>query len=127
MIYKRWQLAAIIIAVLIGVLSALPNVLPPQMLRFIPFSQQIYLGLDLKGGTYLQLQVDIPAAEKERSQATLDQIRAALRTARIQYSDLRLAGDSIALRINDPTKVADARRVLQPITGVGLAPDYAVT
>jgi SecD/SecF fusion protein len=127
MIYKRWQVAAIIIAVLIGVLSALPNVLPPQALRYIPFSQQIYLGLDLKGGTYLQLQVDIPAAEKERAQATLDQIRSALRTARIQYTDLRLVADSVALRITDPNKVADARRVLLPITGTGLAPEYSVT
>ncbi len=127
MIYKRWQIAAILVAVLIGVFSALPNLVGPGFLRYLPFAQQIYLGLDLKGGTYLQLQVDIPAAEKERAQATLDNIRGALRGARIPYTDLRVAGDSVALRIADPNRVADARKVLLPVTGTGVTPDYSVT
>jgi SecD/SecF fusion protein len=126
MIYRRWQIAAIVFACLLGVLFALPNVAGPGLLRYLPFAQQIFLGLDLKGGTYLQLQVDIAAAEKERAQGTLDSIRSLLRTARIQYTDLRIAGDSVSLRILDPNRVADARRVLLPVTGSGLAPDYTI-
>ena len=126
MIYRRWQIAAIIFACLLGVLFALPNVAGPGFLRYLPFAQQIFLGLDLKGGTYLQLQVDVAAAEKERAQATLDNIRTLLRTARIQYTDLRLAGDSVNLRLPDRNRVADAKRVLLPVTGNGLSPDYTI-
>jgi SecD/SecF fusion protein len=126
MIYRRWQIAAIVFACILGVLFALPNVAGPGLLRYLPFAQQIYLGLDLKGGTYLQLQVDVAAAEKERAQGTLDTIRGLLRTARIPYTDLRVVGDSVSLRIIDPNRVADARRVLLPVAGNGAAADYTI-
>src|SRR5665213_661284 len=106
MIYRRWQIAAIVFACLLGAFLALPNVSGPGLLRYLPFAQQIFLGLDLKGGTYLQLQVDVAAAEKERAQATLDTMRGLLRTARIQYTDLRAAGGTtVSLRISDPNKI----------------------
>src|SRR5579871_1276340 len=126
MIYKRWQIAAIIIGVLLGVLAALPNVVGPGVLRYLPFGEQIFLGLDLKGGTYLQLQVDIPAAEKERAQTTLENVRSALRAAHISYDELRVTGSSVNLHIIDATRIADAKRVLQPVTGAGGTPDYTI-
>jgi SecD/SecF fusion protein len=126
MIYKRWQIAAIVFGVLLGLLAALPNLAGPGVLRYLPFGQQIYLGLDLKGGTYLQLQVDIPAAEKERAQTTLENIRSTLRTARIPYDDLRVTGSSVSIHIRDANRVADAKRVLQPIVGTGASPDYTI-
>ncbi len=126
MIYKRWQIAAIIFACVLGALYALPNIAGPGVLRYIPFAQQIYLGLDLKGGTYLQLQVDIPAAEKDRSQNTLDLVRGALRKARIQYTDLRLAGDSITVQVRDPSQLAAAKEQLLAIAGSGANADYTI-
>jgi len=126
-IYKRWQIAAIVIAVLIGVFAALPNVVSPGVLRYLPFGEQIYLGLDLKGGTYLQLQVDLAAAEKERAQTTLENVRSALRTAHIRYDDLRVVGGSVNIHILDASQLADAQKALQPITGTGATPDYTVT
>ncbi len=126
MIYKRWQIAAIVIAVLIGVFAALPNIAGPGVLRYLPFGQQIYLGLDLKGGTYLQLQVDLAAAEKERAQTTLENVRSALRSAHIQYDDLRVVGSSVNIHILDANRLADAQKALQPIIGTGAAPDYTV-
>src|SRR5579872_2738338 len=126
MIYKRWQIAAIVFGVLIGILAALPNIAGPGILRYLPFGQQIYLGLDLKGGTYLQLQVDLPAAEKERAQTTLENVRSALRAAHIPYDELRVVGSSVNIHILDAARDADAQRVLQPIAGTGAAADYTV-
>src|SRR5262245_39054294 len=126
MIYKRWQTAAIIIAVLIGILAALPNLVGPEALRFLPFSQQIYLGLDLKGGTYLQLQVDVPAAEKERAQATLESVRSALIRARVPASDLHLEGNAVSIRLRDPAQQPAALKLLQPIAGPNFS-DYTIT
>jgi SecD/SecF fusion protein len=110
MIYKRWQIAAIVIAVLLGVLSALPNVVGPEVLRYLPFTQQIYLGLDLKGGTYLQLRVDVAAAQKERAQNLVESVRGVLRRERIGYRDLGTTNDGgVSFTLTNPSDGDRAR------------------
>jgi SecD/SecF fusion protein len=109
MIYKRWQIAAIVIAVLIGILSALPNVVGPEIKRYLPFSQQIYLGLDLKGGTYMQLQVDVAAAQRERAQNLVESVRNVLRTQRIGYQDLGANQGKVTFVLTNPSDGERAR------------------
>jgi SecD/SecF fusion protein len=114
MIYKRWQIAAILCAVLIGVLAALPNVVPSSVLSYLPFSQQIFLGLDLKGGTYLQLQVDVAAANKERAQNLVETVRSTLRKERIGYRNLGATNDgSVSFTLTNPGDSDRARTALR--------------
>ncbi|HTI85081.1 MAG TPA: protein translocase subunit SecD [Alphaproteobacteria bacterium] len=123
MIYKRWQIAAILIAVLLGILTALPNVVGPDIVKYLPFKQQVLLGLDLKGGIYMQLQVDIAAAQKERAQALLESVRTALRQERVGYRDLNVSNDGrvtfTLTDANDRDKARSALRKAEPDTEVG--------
>ena len=126
MFYSRWQIAAILFACLLGALFALPNVVEQGGLRYLPFDRQIHLGLDLKGGTYLLLQVDVEAAERERLAGTVDAVRRILRGANIHYADLRVERDSVELRVLDGNRIDEVRRLLQPVTGAGPDAEYAL-
>jgi protein-export membrane protein SecD len=124
--YSRWQTILIVAICAVGVLLALPNVSSPGLLRVLPFARQIHLGLDLKGGSYLLLKVDVDAAERERLESALDNVRRALRTGDIQYTDLRVQDGEIKFNVRDPARIEDARKLLQPMAGIGANADYEI-
>jgi SecD/SecF fusion protein len=106
-----------------GILIALPNALPDNVReripRFLP-SQTINLGLDLQGGSYLLLQVDFDQVSRDHAESMVGDIRAALRKAHIQATDLNAHGDAVSVRITDPSRMDEARTLIQ-----GLNPSMA--
>src|SRR5437868_2396506 len=106
----RWQVYLIVGICLIGMFLALPNVLPESVRKSMPGwipAHPVPLGLDLRGGAYLLLEANIEAAVKERTESVRDDVRKAIRTARIQYEQLRISqsNDTILFRIMEPEKV----------------------
>ena len=77
--------------------------------------KQVALGLDLRGGSYLLLEVDVAAAQRERLNSIVDNVRNALRDAKIGYTGLNVEGDAIAFTIRDPDRIEDARQALRKI------------
>ena len=73
----------------LGILLSLPNLAPrPAFLpSFVPWNQ-VHLGLDLRGGSYLLLQLDFAAVEKQDLNALVDQVRQSMRTANLGYTGL---------------------------------------
>jgi protein-export membrane protein SecD len=116
--FANWKIALICAICALGVVLSLPNLfnssLLDQMPRFLPH-KQVALGLDLRGGSYLLLQVDIGAAQRERLNSLVDNVRNALRDANIGYTGLDVAGDAIAFSIREPDRVDDARQALRKI------------
>ena len=119
----RWQVYLIVGICLIGVFLALPNVMPESVRKSMPSwipSHPVPLGLDLRGGAYLLLEADIEAAVKDRTNSVMDDVRKAIRGAKIQYENLRISpsNDTITVRIMEPEKVEDGltiiRKVVQP-------------
>src|SRR5579871_2898407 len=119
MIYVgRWQTITVILILLIGALFATPNFLAEPVRNAMPGwlpKSTINLGLDLQGGSYLLLEVDMPGVVKERLETIRGDIRAALRKERINYTGLDQARDSITLRISDVSQLEAARKVLHDI------------
>ena len=70
MIYiGRWQTITVICILLLGFLFAFPNFVPDRVRGVMPGwlpKSTINLGLDLQGGSYLLLEVDMPGVVKER-------------------------------------------------------------
>jgi protein-export membrane protein SecD len=99
-----------------GILIALPNALPDnvreRMPRFLP-SSAVNLGLDLQGGSYLLLQVDFDQVSRDRAESLVGDIRASLRKAHIQATDLNAHGDAVSVRITDPSRMDEARTLIQ--------------
>jgi preprotein translocase subunit SecD len=88
----RWKFISILAVCVAGVLFVLPNILPPSLYMRLPeaFQKTINLGLELRGGSHLQLEVDLKSVLKEQLLNTLDEVRATLRKEQIGYSGLSI-------------------------------------
>jgi protein-export membrane protein SecD len=117
--FPRWKVALILIAVIGGILTALPNVLPRSVLDAMPDwlpKRQIVLGLDLQGGAYLLYQVDREDYEEKRLRSLVGEIRQALRQEpRIGYTGLGIVDGGVQVRIRDQSQVEMARERLEPL------------
>ncbi|MCL2017651.1 MAG: protein translocase subunit SecD [Alphaproteobacteria bacterium] len=102
----------IIFVALFGSLLAVPTIFPDMARDFPGWIQPISLGLDLKGGAQLLLEVDTNVMFKEKTAQLYDVTRASLLSRDkgiIRFSDLRNTGDSISVVIRDSADVSKAR------------------
>src|SRR5207248_8712202 len=110
--FANWKVLLICAVCALGVLLSLPNLFTPAQLSHLPNAiphKQVALGLDLRGGSYLLLEVDVAAAQRERLNSIVDSIRNALRDAKIGYTGLNVEGDAIGFTIRDADRIEDAR------------------
>ncbi|HQT73144.1 MAG TPA: protein translocase subunit SecD, partial [Acidiphilium sp.] len=128
--FTRLKTTLIVLFCAIGVLLTLPN-LVKRPVPGIPWPQ-IHLGLDLRGGSYLLMQIDMNAVVKEQLANLTDEVRHTLLQADIGYTDL--GGDVAAQRVQfNLVKPADAAKVRQllaklvsPVAAAGGVPDLDV-
>jgi protein-export membrane protein SecD len=113
-----WSRLLTLIVVVGGILLALPNALSPavraRIPKFLP-SQTVNLGLDLQGGSYLLLGVDFDQVTRDRAETLVGDIRAAFRKAHIPLTDLDARGDTVSVRVTDPSRLDEARTLLQSV------------
>lgn len=136
--FARWKIWSIIAVCLAGVVLSVPNVLPRP--AWWPYAMN--LGLDLRGGSYLLLEVDMPAVVRERIATIQDQVRTRMRAANIQITGISGRDNSVVFQVRDPALGQEAVKNLREIvTMVGsgalgggtpdldiqAAPDGAVT
>src|SRR5512132_4070382 len=113
--FENWKIALICAVCALGVLLSLPNLFSPSLLAHVPSwlpHKQVALGLDLRGGSYLLLEVDVAAAEHERLNSIVETVRNALRNAKIGYTGLDVKDGAIAFTIRDGDRLEDARQAL---------------
>jgi protein-export membrane protein SecD len=122
--FANWKVILICAICAASVILCLPNLFTERQLASLPSwlpQKQVALGLDLRGGSYLLLEVDVAAAERERLNSIEELVRNALRDARIGYTGLSNQGDAVAFTISDAGRIADARQVLSKLDN-----DFAV-
>ena len=101
---SRWLTTLYFVILLLGVLVALPNLLTEKQLEYLPsFMRQtkVVLGLDLRGGSSLVLEVDAKSLKRDQFTTALDNVRGKLREKQIQSTSVRMIGDSIVAVIPD--------------------------
>src|SRR5215212_8978746 len=131
--FANWKVWLICAVCALGVLLSLPNLLTPAQLSFLPKAiphKQVALGLDLRGGSYLLLEVDVAAAQRERLNSVIESVRNTLRDAKIGYTGLNVEGDAIVFTVRDGDRREDARQALgklDPELLVEIGPDGAGT
>ncbi|MEN2980141.1 protein translocase subunit SecD [Tistrella bauzanensis] len=121
--FAKWKTVLIIAICLIGVLFTAPNLIGRQTLDSLPDwlpKQRISLGLDLRGGSHLLLEVDMSAVLRERLNAVSDDVRARLREAGIGYAGIGVDGDAVVVRVRD---AADASRIADEMRGMNAGLD----
>ncbi len=131
-----WLVASYALIIIIGVLVALPNVIPQSTLDRLPSwlpHNRVSLGLDLRGGSHLVLEVDRADLINERVQSLLQDARRVLRDKNINTSAIRRSGETITVALRDPAQrdaaVTELQTLANPI-GLGTAvggSDLAIT
>ena len=119
MFFARWKQAAILTVCLLGVLVSLPNLLPRAAFPDWAPVRQISLGLDLRGGSYLLLEVDTSVLLRERLESLVEGSRRGLNQAqpRIGYTGLAAQPEArrIQLRLTDAGQREAATRVIRDL------------
>jgi preprotein translocase subunit SecD len=125
--FPRWKVWSISLVILIGIVFAIPSMLPTDLKarypKWLP-SATINLGLDLAGGSQLLLEADQVDAAKQRLQAMEDQVTTELRRdPRVEIGDISTAGGRLSFLVRDPTQVDTAverlRAITQPVALTG--------
>ena len=123
--FTRWRALGIILTALIVCLCAVPNFFPEEQVKTWPAwaQRRLVLGLDLQGGSYLLLEVDSAYVKKERLDQVRDEVRRALRDAKIGFTGgVTVRNDAVEVRITKETDVQPAlaklRELSQPLGGL---------
>src|ERR1700761_8174258 len=130
--FQGWKLTLILGICLLGVIFALPNAFAPTTIAHWPgfLRNQISLGLDLRGGSYLLLQVDMDAVEKERLAGLVDEVRTQLLAAKVGYTDLAATADHVGFTVRDTARISDVKDIvnkIDPDMDVQISPAGLVT
>ena len=162
--FAPWKKALVIILCLLGIMFAAPNAwydqadeaglardqiaklenagafVDPTLIEqasmwpdFLP-ATVVNLGLDLRGGAHLLVEVNVEEVQRERMISLVAEARTALRGGGVRkYTQLRAAEDSISVRITETSDVPEALSILrglaQPVLNAAFgtqAPDLTV-
>src|ERR1700722_13597180 len=115
MYFTPLKTAVILGLCLLGAILCIPNLFPAPA-AWMPW-RTVHLGLDLRGGSYLLLEVDMKAVLKERLDSLADGVRQALRPGQIFYQALDVQPDQnrVVLRLRDATKTDAAAAAVKPL------------
>jgi protein-export membrane protein SecD len=113
--FTRAKTLGIALICALGILLSLPNLAPrPKFLPgFIPWTQ-VHLGLDLRGGSYLLLQIDFGAVEKQDLNTLVDEVRQTMLAASLGYTSLHAdpANHAVLLNLLNPSDIPAAKAAL---------------
>jgi preprotein translocase subunit SecD len=118
MFFARWKIYAIAGICAAAVLLSLPDIIPARYASGLPSWvpwHTVNLGLDLRGGSYLSLEVDMPAMVRERLKSLADTVREKMRASRIQVGDLAIHDRSISFKVRDPQRMDEAAGQLREL------------
>lgn len=92
--FSQTRIVTIIAACAAGIVFCLPNMLSKETVEKLPswLQHTVSLGLDLRGGSHLQLEVDLKAVNAEHLSNLLNDVRSSLRKENIGYLNLRVEG-----------------------------------
>src|ERR1044072_6237977 len=118
--FTRWKALGIVLTALVVCLCAVPNFFPEAQVKTWPAwaQRRLVLGLDLQGGSSLQLEVDSNYVKKEKLDQIRDDVLRDLREAKVGYRGIVTKGDPFEVRIRDADAqpaLAKLRELAQPI------------
>jgi preprotein translocase subunit SecD len=122
--FPRWKIASILGVILIGILLAVPSLIPESTAKQLGlgFAPRISLGLDLAGGSHILLEADTADVAKTRLSNMADAIRGAMRKNTplpVEIGDVSTANNALSFFVRDPAQVDAAvdiaRNLTQPV------------
>ena len=118
----RWRLIVVSAVCMVGIWFALPNFFSKEDLARFPSilpTDQVSLGLDLRGGSSLLLEVDLSNVEKEYLSSLSDEVRRLFRKDKISYTSLTVSDQRLEVMLRKIDQGEEAKSILRRFGGVG--------
>lgn len=119
--FSPWKIVLILLVCAWGILYSAPNLLPKENGEAM-YGQTVNLGLDLRGGSYLLLELDFDAYHKEQLNDIRQQIRDSFRgekinDQRIGYTGgITIANDQVSIQLRDASIEDEVASLIRDIS-----------
>ena len=113
-----WKVVLYAFIVLCGILAVVPNFMDRKQLEQLPDwlpKEQITLGLDLRGGSQLLLEIDTDAVLRDRLAMLADAADSALRPTKVAAAPARAEMGGVTIKLRAAADVARAGRALSTL------------
>jgi preprotein translocase subunit SecD len=121
--FPRWKVWLVIATTVIGILFAIPSIVPEKYWPAGLPAPRINLGLDLSGGSHILLEADTADVARQRLGQMEETIKTEMRRnqPRIEIGDVSTANGRLSFFVRDAGQVDQAvERVRALTTGVGV-------
>lgn len=120
---SRWKIIVLVVSLLFGLLFAFPNLLTQAQRDALPGwlpKNTLNLGLDLQGGSYLLLEVDVPAMQQARINNLVEDVRVTLNEAQVRINGLQRESNGVVISLAEGAQMdAGLRALRDSVRGVG--------
>ena len=117
---SRWKVILLALSLAFGLLFAYPNLLTPAQRDALPGflpKNTLNLGLDLQGGSYLLLEVDVTEMQSKRVGNTVEDVRQALGEAGITPVSMQTEDTGVVVTLASDADVDRAFAALRDVVG----------
>ena len=121
---SRWKLVLVALSLVFGVLFAYPNLLTTAQREALPGwlpSSGLNLGLDLQGGSYLLLEVDVPAMREARLANLGEDARTVLAEGRIGVTSVARDPAGVVVTLADANQMEPALLAVRGLIAGGVS------
>ncbi|MDP2764613.1 MAG: protein translocase subunit SecD, partial [Brevundimonas sp.] len=121
---SRWKVILLALALVFGLVFSYANALTPAQREALPGwapKSTLNLGLDLQGGSYLLLQVDVDAMREKRLTNLSEDARQTLSESRIAVSGIVRDGNGVVITLTNPAQMDPAVTAMRNLLGGGMA------
>jgi preprotein translocase subunit SecD len=118
LVVSRTKYVYTVAVCLLGLLFAIPSFVSQETFDRLPSFLQhtVSLGLELRGGSHIQLEVDLRSVEKERQVSIVDETRKLLRKQNIKYTKISVQpsgnGSAIFIDLKNKDDVPEVQKIL---------------
>jgi len=117
---SRWKIVVLALSLVLGLLFSYPNLLPAETRANLPGwlpKNGLNLGLDLQGGSYLLLEVDVPAMRAKRIDNIVEDVRTTMREDSINLNGLQREPNGVLATLANPAQQDAAFEALRLLAG----------
>jgi preprotein translocase subunit SecD len=111
---QAWKITISILVTIISLIYFIPNFLPQNKYGFLP-SSKLNLGLDLRGGSHLLLNVDFEKYLVDQLEIQADSIRQELRSKKLGYKNLQTHHNKVSFFLRDKEDLAGVRAAIKEL------------
>ena len=119
---SRWKVILLVLSLLFGLLFAYPNMLTAAQREALPGwlpKSGLNLGLDLQGGSYLLLEVDVPAMRDKKLSNLVEDARMVMSEAQIGVVSIVREETGVIVTLSNPAQMDVAETGLRSLISGG--------